>query len=110
MREREREATEASVSNFERRIQQSVRAERFRTNRLRQLRDGGDDTTYDDYELDVLRRLTGVSRRNEANGLTTMGIGWSRDGGLLYVGTEEGILEFTVNIQERKMFPAVAFR
>ncbi|MCJ1250335.1 hypothetical protein MMC30_007561 [Trapelia coarctata] len=110
MREREREATEASVSNFERRIQQSVRAERFRTNRLRQLRDGGDDTTYEDYELDVLRQLAGVSRRNEGNRITTMGIGWSKDGGLLYVGTEEGILEYRVNIQERKMFPAVAFR
>ena len=110
MREREREATEASVANFERRIQQSVRAERFRTNRLRQLRDGGDDTTYDDYELDVLGRLAWVGRRNEGTGVTTMGIGWSKDGALLYVGTEEGILEYRVNIQERKMFPAVAFR
>lgn len=112
MREREREATDASVSNFERRIQQSVRAERFRTTRLRQLRDGADDTAYEDYELDVLRRLAGVSRRraDEGNGVTTMGIGWSRDGGALVVGTEEGILEYRVNIQERKMFPAVAFR
>lgn len=27
-----------------------------------------------------------------------------------YVGTEEGILELNVNIQERKMFPKIAVR
>jgi len=35
----------------------------------------------------------------------TAGLGWSEDGRLLYVGTEEGILEYHVNIQDRKTFP-----
>lgn len=29
---------------------------------------------------------------------------------LRYVGTEEGILEYTVNVDERKQFPAMALQ
>ncbi|MCJ1478562.1 hypothetical protein MMC13_007243 [Lambiella insularis] len=81
IREREREATESSVSNFERRIQATARLERLRSTRLRQLQERGEDSGYEDYELEMLRRLAGGRRRGEAgNELVTMGIGWSPDG------------------------------
>ena len=35
--------------------------------------------------------------------------GWLTSGGRC-VGTEEGILEYTVNLQERKTFPGLSFR
>lgn len=38
------------------------------------------------------------------------GFSTSADFGRRYVGTEEGILEYTVNINERKTFPGVALQ
>jgi len=98
--ERERQGTstnEGTISGLEARIQAG--AIRSRATRLR-LQSGGPE---EDSERVSMRR-TGSA------GVTTVGVGWSGDGRLLYVGTEEGILEYPVNIQERKMFPAVAFR
>jgi len=111
---REREA--AIEENFERRQQQLSRMERLRTQRLGQLYErGGDGSGVDDefglsgYELEMLRRLVRPGRRSD-DGVGTMGIGWSGDGRNLYVGTEEGILEYAVNIQERKTFPGIALQ
>ncbi|MCJ1397554.1 hypothetical protein MMC11_000748 [Xylographa trunciseda] len=109
--EREQEATESPISNFERRIQATARVERLRSTRLRQLQDRADEGGYEEYELEMLRRLAGQRRRGEeATEVGTMGIGWSVDGRSLYVGTEEGILEFSINLNDRKTFPALAFR
>ncbi|MCJ1284514.1 hypothetical protein MMC26_003847 [Xylographa opegraphella] len=109
--QREREATESSISNFARRIQATARAERLRSTRLRQMRDRDEDSGYEEYEIDLLRRLAGQRRAGEqTTEVGTMGIGWSADGKLLYVGTDEGILEFSVNLNDRKTFPALAFQ
>lgn len=109
--EREREATESSISNFERRIQATAGVERLRSTRLRQLQDREDEGGYEEYELEMLRRLAEQRRRGDrATEVATMGIGWSVDGRFLYVGTEEGILEFSVNLNDRKTFPALAFQ
>ncbi|RDW91064.1 hypothetical protein BP5796_02229 [Coleophoma crateriformis] len=40
----------------------------------------------------------------------TMGCSWSEDGRILYVGAEDGIHEFHVNVQGRKMFPSLVLR
>ena len=45
-------------------------------------------------------------RGEESDGVVTMGLGWSPDGGRLYVGTEEGILAYEVNLRWRMQFPA----
>ena len=86
-RQLEGEATEASVSNFERRIQATARMERLRSARNRQTQDR-EESAYEDYELEMLRRLAGRVRRpgvESAYGIGTMGIGWSTDGRLLCV-------------------------
>ncbi|GAP86281.2 putative WD domain-containing protein [Rosellinia necatrix] len=46
-----------------------------------------------------------VQRREDTAGLT-----WSEDGRTLYIGAEDGIYEFHLNILSRKLFPAVTFR
>ncbi|KAI4123814.1 MAG: hypothetical protein LQ347_006007 [Umbilicaria vellea] len=70
----------------------------------------------DRYEVEIPRRLATLgsfgrapSSRGDA-GLGTMGLGWSGDGRNMYVATEEGILEYTVNIQERKTFPGITLQ
>ncbi|MCJ1436682.1 hypothetical protein MMC27_006063 [Xylographa pallens] len=109
--EREREATESSTLNFQRRIQATARAERLRSTRLRQMQDREDQDRYAEYGLEMFRRQAGQRREGEqATEVGTMGIGWSVDGRFLYVGTEEGIFEFSVNLNNRKTFPALAFR
>ncbi|KAI1172594.1 hypothetical protein F4777DRAFT_560885 [Nemania sp. FL0916] len=40
----------------------------------------------------------------------TAGLTWSEDGRTLYIGAEDGIYEFHMNILSRKLFPAVTFR
>ncbi|KAI9800802.1 MAG: hypothetical protein M1825_003585 [Sarcosagium campestre] len=49
-------------------------------------------------------RLLAMER---SGGLGTTGCAMSTDGRKLYVGTEEGILEYQVNIQSRKYFPRI---
>jgi len=67
------------------------------------------DELYDENDIDLLRRPY-ESRGRRDDSLLTMGIGWGGDGRKLYVGTEEGILEYTVNINERKTFPGLALQ
>ncbi|TGJ82614.1 hypothetical protein E0Z10_g6146 [Xylaria hypoxylon] len=40
----------------------------------------------------------------------TAGLSWSEDGRTLYIGAEDGIYEFHMNILSRKVFPAVTLR
>ncbi|KAI4145566.1 MAG: hypothetical protein L6R39_003773 [Caloplaca ligustica] len=94
--------------------QQTVRLDRIRSQRntnSRQLqalnRAMAGERGHDPAELDVLRRLTETTARSE-HGVTTMGIGWNSDGRNLYVATEEGVLELTINLDERKQFPSMA--
>lgn len=55
----------------------------------------------------LMRRINVHDLRGEENdGPVTMGLGWSVDGSRLYVGTEEGILGYDVNMKERMQFPA----
>ncbi|KAF6240984.1 hypothetical protein HO173_000777 [Letharia columbiana] len=66
------------------------------------------DVVYDEIDRELLLRRYQRSPRREA-GLITMGIGWSEDGRNLFVATEEGILEYNVNIEGRKTFPGASF-
>ncbi|KAJ2903478.1 uncharacterized protein MKZ38_009877 [Zalerion maritima] len=40
----------------------------------------------------------------------TAGMSWSEDGRVLFVGTEDGIYEFHVNVAGRKLFPSITMR
>ncbi|KAI1747537.1 hypothetical protein F4782DRAFT_551969 [Xylaria castorea] len=40
----------------------------------------------------------------------TAGLSWSEDGRTLYIGAEDGIYEFHMNMLNRKLFPAVTLR
>ncbi|KAK5944550.1 hypothetical protein PMZ80_003832 [Knufia obscura] len=44
------------------------------------------------------------------SGVGTAGIGWSPDGLRLYAGTEQGIFEFKLNVQDRMQCPVVEMR
>ncbi|EEP76813.1 predicted protein [Uncinocarpus reesii 1704] len=46
----------------------------------------------------------------EQIGVGTAGVGWGEDGRTLYIGTEEGIFEYKINIQDRKTFPGISCR
>jgi hypothetical protein len=39
-----------------------------------------------------------------------MGCCWSEDGRILYVGAEDGIYEYHVNVPGRKIFPSLVLR
>jgi len=58
--------------------------------------------------------LRGVLRRSnedsEGGPPETMGLSWSPDGRILYIGAEDGIYEYHVNIAGRKKFPSIVLR
>lgn len=57
--------------------------------------------------------LRGVLRRHnedDERSPETMGLCWSPDGRILYVGAEDGIYEYHVNIAGRKKFPSLVLR
>ena len=77
--------TATEPTNFERRMAhqaQAARAERARAERLRNMQQRTGEGVYDDYELEMLRRVgeRGGRREREDAGVGTMGIGWSGDG------------------------------
>ena len=93
-RERESAATTTTPNtateptNFERRMAhqaQAARADRARAERLRSMHQRAGEGVYEDYELEMLRRVanTGVRQGREDAGVGTMGIGWSGDGRFL---------------------------
>ncbi|CAG8961122.1 hypothetical protein HYFRA_00002665 [Hymenoscyphus fraxineus] len=63
-------------------------------------------------ELSLGIRDEGVSalRRSRAGAVETMGCRWSEDGRTLYVGAEDGIYEYRVNVAGRKIFPSLVLR
>ncbi|KAI1327176.1 hypothetical protein F5Y16DRAFT_372868 [Xylariaceae sp. FL0255] len=65
----------------------------------------GDDTTN-------FRRTYGRigNRDHQQHADDTAGLAWSEDGRILYIGAEDGIYEFPMNILSRKLFPAVTPR
>ena len=77
--------------NYELRMQQqqqTERMERLRAQRLRQQQDRAGDSTYDDDELEMLRRFSERERARSGrvgDGVGTMGVDWSEDGRYLYV-------------------------
>ncbi|KAK5633397.1 hypothetical protein RRF57_009111 [Xylaria bambusicola] len=50
------------------------------------------------------------NREHEQRPDDTAGLSWSEDGRTLYIGAEDGIYEFHMNILSRKLFPAVMLR
>ncbi|KAK2853214.1 hypothetical protein FQN49_005297, partial [Arthroderma sp. PD_2] len=48
--------------------------------------------------------------RESGWGVGTAGVGWSEDGRTLYIGTVQGILEYHINLFDRKTFPAFSCR
>ncbi|KAL6717226.1 hypothetical protein ACLMJK_005141 [Lecanora helva] len=62
-----------------------------------------------DREMSLRRFEEPMRRTRNEEGVVTTGIGWSVDGRNLFVATEEGILEYPVNIAGRKTFPGTAF-
>jgi len=69
--------------------------------------------------LDDLNHIGTESRGGHSNVLRdmlrnrsfeTIGCSWSQDGRILYVGAEDGIHEFHVNMASRKMFPSLVLR
>jgi hypothetical protein len=59
--------------------------------------------------------LRSTRRQAEGNhdplhGVRTAGLAMSMDGSKLYAGTEEGIFEFSINLKERRLFPAIVPR
>ncbi|KAI1492623.1 hypothetical protein F5X96DRAFT_625415 [Biscogniauxia mediterranea] len=50
------------------------------------------------------------SREHQQHSDDTAGLSWSEDGRILYVAAEDGIYEFHVNLQGRKVFPDITLR
>ncbi|KAI1108074.1 hypothetical protein F5Y14DRAFT_437528 [Nemania sp. NC0429] len=83
---------------------------RTETNRIRRAIPIIGDVWNDD--ISGFRRVYGrignrdhIQRPDDTAGLT-----WSEDGRTLYIGAEDGIYEFHMNILSRKLFPTVTFR
>ncbi|KAF2002354.1 hypothetical protein P154DRAFT_146441 [Amniculicola lignicola CBS 123094] len=56
------------------------------------------------------RRASRSLHHDPSNGVRTAGLAMSLDGRTLYCGTEEGIFEFQINMQERRGAPAIVPR
>lgn len=54
------------------------------------------------------QRVSRSAQHDPLNGVRTAGLAISQDGQTLFCGTEEGIFEFKINLQERKCCPAIA--
>ncbi|KAI8629541.1 hypothetical protein F5Y19DRAFT_484887 [Xylariaceae sp. FL1651] len=50
------------------------------------------------------------NRAHQQHADDTAGLTWSEDGRTLYIGAEDGIYEFQLNVLSRKLFPAVTLR
>ncbi|KAL8997580.1 MAG: hypothetical protein Q9169_003198 [Polycauliona sp. 2 TL-2023] len=118
-RREERSREPASASSMFRLIQQqqqTARLDRLRSTQAQRSRQHvqainramAGERGYEVTEQGLMRRLSDPNANREY-GVRTMGIGWDNQGRSLYVATEEGILELSVNIDERKQFPSMAF-
>ncbi|KAI9794923.1 MAG: hypothetical protein M1835_006297 [Candelina submexicana] len=104
-----REREQAIEASSERRQEHWTRMETARRETLRSVY-----TRRAFAEREVLGRYELALNREGAIGsdwgVGTTGLEMSPDGRKLYVGTEEGILEYQINIQERKCFPKIDLR
>ncbi|KAI0478901.1 hypothetical protein GGR56DRAFT_664882 [Xylariaceae sp. FL0804] len=50
------------------------------------------------------------SRDHAQHSDDTAGLTWSEDGRVLYIGAEDGIYQFQINLQSRKIFPEITMR
>ena len=57
---------------------------------------------------DVIRAVYLTPPRH-TGGVVIQGVGWSQDGRQLFVATENGMLEYEINMRERMQWPGVAF-
>ena len=57
---------------------------------------------------DVIRAVY-LTTQSHAGGVVVQGVGWSQDGRSLFVATENGLLEYKINLRERMQWPGVAF-
>ncbi|KAI0531742.1 hypothetical protein GGR58DRAFT_518281 [Xylaria digitata] len=85
-------------------------ATRTETNRIRRAIPIIGDVWNDD--ISGFRRAYGRirNREHEQHPDDTAGLSWSEDGRTLYIGAEDGIYEFHINILSRKVFPTVTLR
>ncbi|KAI0193470.1 hypothetical protein F4808DRAFT_358966 [Astrocystis sublimbata] len=84
-------------------------ASRFGSNRIRRAIPIIGDAWND--EISGLRRYGHLgNREHQQRSEDTAGLTWSEDGRTLYIGAEDGIYEFQMNVLSRKLFPAVTFR
>ncbi|KAI1774913.1 hypothetical protein F4818DRAFT_441736 [Hypoxylon cercidicola] len=58
----------------------------------------------------LFSRIRVGSREHQQNPDDTAGLTWSEDGQTLFVGAENGIYEFHINLYGRKVFPDIALR
>ncbi|KAI1767837.1 hypothetical protein GGR53DRAFT_463094 [Hypoxylon sp. FL1150] len=58
----------------------------------------------------LFSRIRVGSREHQQNPDDTAGLTWSEDGQILYIGAENGIYEFHINVHGRKVFPDIAIR
>ncbi|KAI1359460.1 hypothetical protein F5Y08DRAFT_319652 [Xylaria arbuscula] len=85
-------------------------ASRTETSRIRRAIPIIGDVWNDD--ISGFRRAYGRirNREHEQRPDDTAGLSWSEDGRTLYIGAEDGIYEFHMNILSRKLFPVVILR
>ncbi|KAI0477943.1 hypothetical protein F4859DRAFT_42179 [Xylaria cf. heliscus] len=85
-------------------------ATRTETNRIRRAIPIIGDVWTD--EISGFRRAYGRPgpRDHQQRPDDTAGLAWSEDGRTLYIGAEDGIYEFHMNMLNRKLFPAVTLR
>ncbi|KAI0859985.1 hypothetical protein F4860DRAFT_480585 [Xylaria cubensis] len=85
-------------------------ATRTETNRIRRAIPIIGDVWTD--EISGFRRPYGRTgnREHSQRPDDTAGLSWSEDGRTLYIGAEDGIYEFHMNMLDRKLFPTVTFR
>ena len=62
-----------------------------------------------DWGRDSTTILAMARDQSRAGGVLVQGVGWSQDGRSLFVATENGLLEYKVNIRERMQWPGVSF-
>ncbi|KAI1376946.1 hypothetical protein F4677DRAFT_444758 [Hypoxylon crocopeplum] len=84
-------------------LQDNPRTESSRTRR-------GIPAITDVWTNDLFSRIRMGSREHQQNSDDTAGLTWSEDGRTLYVGAEDGVYEFHINMHSRKVFPDITPR
>lgn len=94
-------------------LRTELRRLRQLTQMRERLRNARETQPLDPYSLGGMSagyRRASRTQHDPAAGVRTAGLAMSQDGRKLYCGTEEGIFEFSINLHERKGFPAITPR